>query len=57
MAAIVAHPRLQGLRRFGLVTRDAQDLYARYGFGLSPSRHFMEINRPSPLRRSLWADR
>ncbi len=32
MDAIVAHPDLQGLRRFMLATRDAHGLYARYGF-------------------------
>lgn len=32
MDAILAHPELQGLRRFMLVTRDAEGLYARYGF-------------------------
>jgi len=30
---ILAHPDLQGLRRFALFTRDAQGLYERYGFG------------------------
>jgi ribosomal protein S18 acetylase RimI-like enzyme len=30
---ILAHPGLQGLRRIALVTRDAQTLYARFGFG------------------------
>jgi GNAT superfamily N-acetyltransferase len=33
MECILAHPELQGLRRFALFTRDAQGLYARYGFG------------------------
>ncbi len=32
METIVAHPELQGLRRWVLVTRDAHGLYARYGF-------------------------
>ncbi|HEX4468961.1 MAG TPA: GNAT family N-acetyltransferase [Gemmatimonadaceae bacterium] len=30
---ILAHPDLQGLRRFALFTRDAEGLYERYGFG------------------------
>jgi len=30
--AVVAHPDLQGLRRFMLVTADAHGLYERYGF-------------------------
>jgi GNAT superfamily N-acetyltransferase len=32
METIVAHPDLQGLRRFLLSTRDAHGLYAQYGF-------------------------
>ena len=32
MDTIVAHPDLQGLRRFMLVTADAHSLYERYGF-------------------------
>jgi GNAT superfamily N-acetyltransferase len=32
MDCILAHPDLQGLRRFALFTRDAQGLYERYGF-------------------------
>ncbi len=32
MAAIMAHPDLQGLRRMMLATRDAHALYARFGF-------------------------
>ena len=30
--AVLAHPDLQGLRRFMLATADAHELYARYGF-------------------------
>jgi len=37
MDAVVAHPSLQGLRRFTLATADAHGLYARYGF-TAPSR-------------------
>ena len=33
MECILAHPDLQGLRRFALFTRDASSLYERYGFG------------------------
>lgn len=32
MDAVVAHPDLQDLRRFMLVTADAHSLYERYGF-------------------------
>jgi N-acetylglutamate synthase-like GNAT family acetyltransferase len=47
MEVVVAHPDLQGLRRFALATRDAHGLYAKLGF--TPLQHpefFMEINRP-----------
>jgi ribosomal protein S18 acetylase RimI-like enzyme len=41
---VMAHPDLQGLRRFQLVTRDAHGLYSRHGFAapMNPERH-MEI--------------
>lgn len=41
---VMAHPDLQGLRRFQLVTRDAHGLYSRHGFATPahPERH-MEI--------------
>jgi GNAT superfamily N-acetyltransferase len=44
VAAVLAHPRLQGLRRFMLGTKDAHGLYARFGFKplVQPER-FMEI--------------
>ena len=32
MAVIMAHPDLQGLRRFSLSTRDARTLYEQFGF-------------------------
>jgi GNAT superfamily N-acetyltransferase len=32
MTAVMAHPELQGLRRFMLATSDAHSLYARHGF-------------------------
>lgn len=32
MAAVFAHPQLQGLRRFTLATYDAHGLYAPFGF-------------------------
>ena len=32
MDAVTAHPELQGLRRWMLMTQDAHGLYARYGF-------------------------
>lgn len=32
MECIVSHPELQGLRRWALVTRDAEQLYKKFGF-------------------------
>jgi GNAT superfamily N-acetyltransferase len=41
---ITSHPRLQGLRRWMLATRDAHKLYRRYGFAeLERPEIFMEI--------------
>ncbi|HEY1588580.1 MAG TPA: GNAT family N-acetyltransferase, partial [Rhodanobacter sp.] len=34
-AAVMAHPQLQGLRRFSLATSDAHGLYAAFGFAAS----------------------
>ena len=45
--AILAHPDLQGLRRFMLATRDAHALYARYGFG-APSKPESLMERHAP---------
>lgn len=41
MASIMAHPQLQGFRRWQLGTEDAHDLYGRYGFTAlaHPQRH------------------
>jgi GNAT superfamily N-acetyltransferase len=44
---LVAHPDLVGVRRFLLVTRDAQGLYEQVSFAApSNSGQFMEIFRP-----------
>jgi GNAT superfamily N-acetyltransferase len=43
MQTITAHPDLQGLRRWSLVTRDAHGLYRRFGFdGLKEPAGYME---------------
>jgi GNAT superfamily N-acetyltransferase len=49
VAAILAHPELQGLRRFLLATADAHGLYAQFGFKIvmAPER-MMEIKHPDP---------
>lgn len=52
LAAIRAHPDLQGLRRWLLATRDAHGLYAQFGF--EPLQHadwFMSIHDPLVYQR------
>ena len=47
MEMIMSHPRLQGLRRWHLVTRDAHGLYQQYGFLAlaNPVRHMEIMNK------------
>jgi ribosomal protein S18 acetylase RimI-like enzyme len=46
MEFVMAHPDLQGLRRFQLVTRDAHGLYRRHGFKTPANPEgYMEIFR------------
>ena len=49
MECVTAHPDLQGLRRFALVTRDAHGLYAQFGFEPldHPDRRMAVGNRSS----------
>jgi GNAT superfamily N-acetyltransferase len=44
---VLAHPELQGLRRWYLATADAHELYRRFGFreAAEPGRH-MYLDRP-----------
>lgn len=54
VAAVMAHPQLQGLRRFMLSTSDAHGLYAKFGF--TPSSRpqtLMEKYVPDAYRRVL----
>jgi GNAT superfamily N-acetyltransferase len=51
MECVMAHPALQGLRRFSLATRDAHGLYRQFGFReLSKPESMMEILRPNIYR-------
>jgi GNAT superfamily N-acetyltransferase len=45
--AVLAHPDLQGLRRWSLVTRDAHPLYRKFGFAplSAPERHMERPER------------
>jgi GNAT superfamily N-acetyltransferase len=47
MEAVLAHPDLQGLRRWMLATADAHELYRRFGFAeLSQPDRFMQRHDP-----------
>ena len=47
VAAILAHPELQGFRRWLLATKDAHKLYAQFGFEPLPEpNRFMQRQRP-----------
>lgn len=47
LAFAVTHPKLQGLRRWCLMTRDAQGLYAQFGFENTkhPERYMERLDR------------
>ena len=48
--AILVHPDLQGLRRIALFTRDARELYERFGFSTDkPASTYLEM-RPGPAQ-------
>lgn len=48
---IMSHPDLQSLRRWMLATRDAQGLYARYGFKpIQNPERFMENHQPDVFK-------
>lgn len=54
MNEIMAHPNLQGLRRFLLATADAHTLYSKFGFSaLQSPESFMEINVKNIYERSI----
>ena len=53
MRALMAHPDLQGLRRWALVTRDAHELYRQFGFtSLARPELHMEIHHPHVYRKN-----
>jgi GNAT superfamily N-acetyltransferase len=53
MECIMQHPRLQELRRWSLVTRDAHGLYARLGFEpLKEPQNYMELHRPNVYQQA-----
>ena len=53
MEVILAHPDLQGLRRFMLATRDAHGLYRQFNFTELPNPEYMlAIVKPDPYKMS-----
>lgn len=53
VAAVKAHPQLQGLRRFMLASSDARGLYQKFGFqALGKPEIMMEINVPDIYQQS-----
>lgn len=58
METVLAHPDLQGLRRWMLITRDAHALYRNVGFVDAPRPdRIMEIARPDIYREKRYASR
>ena len=52
MEAVLAHPDLQGLRRWMLATADAHELYRKFGFAaLSQPDSFMQRHNPDVYKR------
>jgi GNAT superfamily N-acetyltransferase len=53
MECVMQHPRLQGLRRWSLVTSDAHGLYAQFEFGpLKTPQNYMELHRPDAYQQT-----
>ena len=53
MECVMQHPRLQGLRRWSLVTRDAHGLYSKLGFEpLKRPQNYMELHRPDVYQQT-----
>ncbi len=52
ISCILAHPELQGLRRWMLATRDAHGLYRQFGFeAVEGSTRLMAITNPDVYQR------
>ena len=48
MEVMLSHPHLQGLRRWILATKDAHELYKKFGFyGLKFPERWMELPAPN----------
>jgi GNAT superfamily N-acetyltransferase len=53
METLLAHPDLQGLRRWNLATRDAHGLYRRFGFEPAGANTMDRVD-PDPYRQGSW---
>lgn len=54
MTLTLHHPKLQGLRRWNLITRDAHGLYAQFGFTpLAKPAGYMERLTPDVYKRAV----
>ncbi|HZQ90256.1 MAG TPA: GNAT family N-acetyltransferase [Terriglobales bacterium] len=53
MRAIMEHPKLQGFRRWGLVTKDAHGLYRQFGFKnvKAAAKYHMQIYKHDMYRK------
>ena len=57
MEIIMAHPELQGLRRWVLLTRDAHELYKKYGFtAVQTPERYMESFFPDVYKQQAVAE-
>lgn len=53
MEIIIAHPELQGLRRFTLATRDAHTLYTQFGFvSFDKPERWMQKHDPDVYKKN-----
>ncbi len=52
MEVIMSHPGLQGLRRMMLATKDAHELYKKFGFtSLTNADRWMQIHHPDVYKK------
>ena len=52
MEVIMSHPGLQGLRRMMLATKDAHELYKKFGFtSLTNADRWMQIHNPDVYKK------
>jgi len=53
MECIMKHPELQGFRRWILLTKDAHELYRKYGFkDIERPDRYMELTKPDVYKKN-----